>query len=154
MLFRAPFRLILCLSAGLPACGSKGSVALSALISAPRVEVDRSAVGADVEGGFGLELRLGDYAEGSTTVELGTFSIQRDGVDVLTPLSLGGQDFPVSLGPGDSKSFAMTFDQSAALDVADSLCEGDLELTGSFTDSLNDDRPTTVRTSAFEPSCL
>jgi hypothetical protein len=153
MLPRAPFWLILWLSTGLGACGSKGSVALSAVISAPSAEVARSAVGADVTGGFEVELRLGEYAEESTTVELGTFSIQRDGADVLAPLTLGGQKFPVSLGPGEAKSFELTINQAADRDVGDSLCEGDLELSGSFTDSLNDDRPTAVRSSAFEPSC-
>jgi hypothetical protein len=154
MPLRAPFWLILSLTVGLPACGSKGSVALSALVSEPRVEVESSSVGSDVSGSFRLELSLGEYAEDSTSVALGSFSIQRDGVDVLAPLALAGQAFPVVLAPGATQSYPMTFLQSTDPDTGDSLCEGDLELAGSFTDSLNDDRPTTVRTSAFEPICL
>lgn len=150
---RAPFRLIFLLAAGLPACGSKESVALGASIFDPSVEVERSAVGSDVTGGFELELTLGDYAEDSTQVTLGTFAIQRDGVDVLAPLSLGGTEFPVTLAVGSVQRFSLTFLQSPPLDVADSLCEGDLEFFGSLTDSLSGDRSTTVRSGAFEPSC-
>lgn len=136
-----------------PACGSRGSVALTAVVDGAMVEVARSAVGSDVSGSFRLELALGDYAEESTSVSLGTFSLQRDGVDLLSPLSLSGQRFPVTIGVGETKSFSLSFLQSPELAVADSLCEGDLEILGSLSDSLNDDRPTTVRSAAFEPSC-
>jgi hypothetical protein len=150
---RPLFWLIPCLLFTATACGSRGSVALSALVEDPEVEVERSGVGSDVQGGFRLKLSLGDYAEDSTSVSIGTFSLQRDGADVLSPLSLGGQQFPVTIGVGESKSYELTFLQSPELEIADALCEGDLELFGSFTDSLNDDRPTTVRSAAFEPTC-
>lgn len=153
MLRRPLFWLIPWLALAGLACGSRGSVALSAIVEDPRVEVERSAVGSDVSGGFRLSLSLGDYAEDSTRVSIGVFAIQRDGADVLAPLSLDGQEFPVTIGVGESKSYELSFLQSPELEIADALCEGDLELFGSFTDSLNDDRPTTVRSAAFEPSC-
>ena len=148
-----PLFCLIALTTVLSACGSRGSVALTAVVEDPAVTVDRSALGSDVSGSFRVTLSLGEYAEDSTSVSIGTFALQRDGVDVLAPLSLGGQSFPVTVGVGDSTSFSLTFLQSPSLEIADSLCEGDLELYGSFTDSLNDDRPITVRTAAFEPEC-
>jgi len=68
-------------------------------------------------------------------------------------LSLGGAEFPVTIAVNSTQTFSLSFLQSADLDVGDSLCEGNLKFFGSLTDSLSGDRPTTVQSAAFEPSC-
>ncbi|HEY3495675.1 MAG TPA: hypothetical protein VGK73_13350 [Polyangiaceae bacterium] len=147
------FWLSLLLGGASAGCGSKGSVALTVIADNPEVTVESGVLASEVAGSFRVELTLGEYAEDSTSVSLGAFSIQRDAEDVLSPLSLGGQTFPVIVDVGASKSFTLTFLQDGTPEEGKSLCEGDLELVGSFTDSLSGDRPTPARTAAFEPSC-
>jgi len=134
-------------------CGSKGSVAVSMEITAPELDVESSAVGADASGGFALRLALGEEAPEATQVALGTFSLQRASTELLGPLSLSGAAFPVRLGVGEQKTFALTFVESTELDVADALCDGPLSVLGAVSDSESGDQPTSVRSPAFSASC-
>lgn len=134
-------------------CGSKGSVSVSMEISAPRLAVESSAVGADASGGFTLRLALGEEAPESTEVSLGTFSIQRGTTELLSPLPLSGASFPVRLGVGEEKTFALTFVASTEPSVADALCDGELSLLGVVADSASGEQPTSIRSSAFTADC-
>ncbi len=138
---------------GSVACGSKGNVALIGRIDKPSLAVNRSAVGADVTGGFDLVLELGELASDATSVSLGAFSIERSGSELLSPLSLAGTTFPVLVGVGETKTIHLTLSQTPDLDVADKLCEADVSFRGSVTDTLVENRPTTLLSSAFTPSC-
>src|SRR5687768_10969651 len=63
----------LALSAFLPvACGSKGSVAVTATIASPDIAVDASsALAARLTGSFVLHLELGQHAASATDVSVG-----------------------------------------------------------------------------------
>lgn len=137
----------------LAGCGSKGSVAVSMEISAPRLAVESSAVGADVSGGFTLRLALGEEAPEATEVSLGTFSVQRGVTELLAPLPLSGATFPLRLGVGGEKTLALTFLDSTELDVAETLCDGELSLLGAVVDSASGEQPTSIRSSAFGADC-
>jgi hypothetical protein len=138
----------------LGACSADRSmVALSAKVENPSLEVQSSAVGADASGGFELVMALGEYASESTQVSLGSFSLMKDGVEVLSPLSLSGAKFPVSLGIGKELSVSLSFEASAEPAVADELCQGELEIKGTLMDSLSNDHPTRVGSQPFAASC-
>jgi hypothetical protein len=137
----------------LGACGSKGSVAVSMEIREPRLEIERSAVGADAAGGLTLKLALGEEAPEATEVALGTFSLQRGSMQLLGPLSLSGAAFPVRLGIGEEKTFALTFAESTDLSVADALCDGRLSLLGAVSDSESGDQPTSIQSAEFSADC-
>jgi hypothetical protein len=134
-------------------CASKGSVAVSMEIREPRLQVESSAVGADAAGGFSLRLALGEEAPEATEVALGTFSLQRVSTQLLGPLSLSGATFPVRLGIGEEKTFALTFAESAELSVADALCDGRLSLLGAISDSASGDQPTSIQSAEFSADC-
>ena len=136
------------------ACSAdKSSVALTARVDAPSMAVHGSSVGADVTGGFNLAMELGEYASEDTSVSLGTFSIQRDGVDLLTPLSLSGATFPVSLGVGKKIMLPLTFDASTDPSNAAALCQAPVTIQGTLTDTLSNNHPTAVTSSAFSADC-
>lgn len=134
-------------------CGSKGSVGISMEITAPHLTVDSSAVGADATGGFTLRLALGEEAPEGTDVALGTFALQRGSTQLLPPLALAGVTFPVRLGVGEEKTFALTFTASTEPSVADALCDGPLALLGAVSDSASGDQPTSMQSAEFSAQC-
>jgi hypothetical protein len=137
----------------LAACGSKGSVAVSMEITAPRLEVVSSAVGADASGGFTLRLALGEEAPEATEIALGTFSLQRGSTQLLAPLPLSGATFPVRLAVGEQKTFALTFADGTEPSVADTLCDGPLSVLGAVSDSASGDQPTSIQSPEFSADC-
>jgi hypothetical protein len=132
---------------------SKSDIALTARIDAPSLTVQSSNVGADAMGGLSLALELGSYASGDTLVSLGTFSIQRDNVELLTPLSLAGATFPVSLGVGKKVMLPLTFEASTDSDTATAICQGPVVIAGSVRDTLSDNHPTQVTSGEFTAQC-
>jgi hypothetical protein len=138
----------------LAGCGSEGVASLVGVIEKPSLEVTRSVVGADAAGGFELMLSLGEYAGGPTEVSLGAFAIERDGTELYSPLALdSGTPFPVTIGVGDAKRIALSFDVSPDLPTADALCAGPLAFRGSVSDTLGKNRPTTLHSSELTPTC-
>jgi hypothetical protein len=140
----------------LAACGCSGDkslVAMSARVESPTLTVESSAIGADATGGFVLVMALGEYATEDTQVSLGSFSIQRGGVELLSPLSLSGANFPVALGVGKKITLPLTFDASTEPAVADALCQGTVEVVGTLMDTLSNDHPTPVKSAAFAAKC-
>jgi hypothetical protein len=115
--------------------------------------VSRSVVGADADGGFDLVLDLGEYASGPTSVSLGAFALEREETVVLSPLSLAGATFPVGVAPGETKTLRLTFAATPSTTEAETLCSGDLEVRGSISDTLGMNRPITVTSAVFTPTC-
>lgn len=130
-------------------------VLLSAELESPALTVTSSALVTEVMGDFAIQLSLGDRASDATTVELGTFSLQRDGDVLLNPLSLDTEPaFPITVGVGGKKSVAVVIGpQEADADIGNSLCSGQLKVVGTLTDSLGDDRPLTLSSGPFLPTC-
>jgi hypothetical protein len=136
------------------ACSSdKSLVALSARVDEPMLDVQSSSVGADATGTFSLAIELGEYASEDTKVSLGTFSVHRDDVDLITPLSLSGATFPVALGVGKKVMLPLTFDASTDPDMASTICEAPVQVRGTLTDTLSNNRPTAVTSSTFTAHC-
>jgi hypothetical protein len=130
-----------------------GSAALSGRVDGPSLQVKSSSVSADLMGAFSLQMQLGDYASEDTEVSLGAFSIQRDGTELVSPLSLAGATFPVSLGVGKKVMLPMTFKASIDPSVATEVCAGPLQVLGTVTDSASDNHPTTITSGEFSPAC-
>lgn len=136
------------------ACSAdKSLVALSASVDDPMLAVQSSSVGADATGGFSLAIALGGYASGDTQVSLGTFSIQQGGMDLVTPLSLSGASFPVSLGVGKKVMLPLTFDASTDPSVAATVCAGPVVVRGTLTDTLSSNHPMVVTSAPFAAQC-
>ena len=136
------------------ACSAdKSTIALSASIDEPTLSVQSSSVGADATGGFSLAMGLGEYASEDTKVSLGTFSVQGGGVDLITPLSLLGATFPVSLGVGKKVMLPLTFDASTDPDIAASVCSGPVVVRGTLTDTLSNNHPTALTSPPFAAQC-
>ena len=149
-----PF-LVLALGMLTSCIDEEAGVLLSAELESPALTVASSALVTEVTGDFAIELSLGDRASDATTVELGTFSLQRDGDVLLNPLELDAEPaFPITVGVGGKKSVAVTIGpQEADAEIADSLCSGQLQVVGTLTDSLGDDRPLTLSSVSFSPAC-
>jgi hypothetical protein len=153
-----PFRLP-CVALALPlalGCGSKEAVMASMKIESPSLTVDGTALTTELGGGFDLVLALGDYASDPTTVKLGTFTLQRDGDVLVDNLQIDTDPkFPITLGVGKSKRVAVTVMHSVMdPDAVTELCAAELAYVGALTDSLGDNRPTTVRSDRITPDCL
>jgi hypothetical protein len=138
----------------LAGCGSEGVASLTGNLERPSLEVTRSDVGADATGGFDLVLFLGEYAAGPTQVSIGAFAIERDGMELFSPLALDSTTtFPVSVGVSETKRIPFTFDVSPDLAEADALCAGPLAFRGSVSDTLGKNRPTTLVSGEVTPTC-
>lgn len=124
-------------------------------IESPALTVDGTALTTELDGGFTLVLTLGELASDPTTVKLGTFTLQRDGIVLVDNLQVKTDPtFPITLGVGKTKRVAVTVDHSVMdPDAAAELCAGELAYVGALTDSL-DDHPTTVRSDKITPNCL
>jgi hypothetical protein len=133
--------------------GDKSLVALSARVDQPTLTAESSSVGADISGGFSLGMALGEYAADDTMVALGTFSVARDGMDLLSPLALAGAKFPVSLGVGKKVTLPLTFTANAEPSMADDICQAPVVLRGTLTDSLSNEHPTDVESAPFSATC-
>jgi hypothetical protein len=155
---RAAMRLPAALGLGVlsltVACSaSKSDIALTGRVDSPTLAVQSSSVGADATGGFSLAMELGAYASGDTLVSLGTFSIQRDDQELLTPLSLAGATFPVSLGVGKKVMLPLTFDASTDPATATTICQGPVLIAGTLMDTLSNNHPTPVTSGEFTAQC-
>jgi hypothetical protein len=147
-----PVALALPLTLG---CGSKDVVLATMKIESPALTVDGTALTTELDGSFTLVLTLGDRASDPATVELGTFTLQRDGVVLVDNLDVKTDPMaPFALGVGKSKRVAVTVMHSVMdPDAAAELCAGELAYVGALTDSLAD-HPTTVRSDKITPTCL
>jgi hypothetical protein len=135
------------------ACGSKGAVSLSARVEGPEINSRSSALERTLEGRFNLVLELGDAAPRATTVTLGAFGIESDAGPVIERLDVTpAQDFPLTLGEGDSANVACTLnDNGIEADV--DPCAGEVWIVGNVTDTLNDGRPTRANSDRFRITC-
>lgn len=157
MTVRSVVRLMIALAGGaLAACGSKESVMLSAHLESPELAITSNGLVTGVTGSFGLELALGDRASDPSTVTLGPFSLQRDSNVLLDPLKLAADpSFPMDVGVGGSKHVDMTIDNpDEDADLASDLCSAELQIVGTLTDTLGDDRSLTVSSGLFRADCL
>jgi hypothetical protein len=147
--------LLLSLASGLlfGCSADKSEVALTATVQGPSLEVQTSRVGADANGQFSLVMSLGEYASDATEVSLGSFSVQRDEKDLLSPLSLSGAMFPVNLGVGKRVALPLTFVESTEPSTGDDLCLAPVQIRGTLMDSLSNDHPTVAISGTFMPSC-
>lgn len=149
-----PFFLVLFGAGLLGACSAdKSEVALSATVQTPALAVQMSSLAADATGGFNLVMSLGEYASDATEVSLGSFSVQRDEKDLLTPLSLAGATFPVSLGVGKRVTLPLTFTETTEPSKGADLCQGPVQIRGTLMDSLSNEHPTTAVSATFMPAC-
>lgn len=148
------FAWVSCVILFAPACSSdRSALALSARIDSPSLDVQASSVGADATGTFSLAIELGEYATEDTKVSLGTFAVQRGDMELITPLSLAGATFPVSLGVGKKVMLPLTFGASTEAAMATTICQAPIEVRGTLTDTLSDNRPTVVMGSTFTAQC-
>jgi hypothetical protein len=138
-------------------CGSKGAVSLLAHVERPELSARTNELDLLVlTGGFDLVLELGDAAPRSTTVTLGSFSLESEAGDILVDRVDASPDleFPVTLGAGDSVSAHCDLGDDQVADLADGdVCAGNIRITGVITDSLSDGRPTRVLSNAFRATC-
>jgi hypothetical protein len=156
MLERSVAILVTALAIGsLAGCGSKEQVMTSVRVEAPMLTVTGNQLVTDVTGAFVIVLSLGDRAADPTTIDLGAFSLQRDGNVLLDPLLLDADPrFPIDLDVGTSRRVSVTIanpDEDPSL--AAELCAGELSIVGTVTDSLVDDRPRTLSSGPFSPDC-
>jgi hypothetical protein len=157
MTARSVVQLMLALLGGsLAACGSKESVMLSAHLESPELTVTSQTLVTSVTGSFDLELALGDRASDPSTVTLGPFSVHRDNIALLDPLNLEADPpFPMEIGVGGSKHVDMTImNPDADAGLASDLCSAQLQIVGTLTDTLGDDRSLTVSSGLFRADCL
>jgi hypothetical protein len=146
---------VLAAATALGACVDEEGVLLDAGLSGPAVAIEATALTTEIEGSFEMHLELGERASDPTTVNIGTFSLERDGRVLVNPLDIvTNPQFPIEVGIGSSKHVAGTIEHSAGEpDLATELCAGSLELVGTLTDTLGDNRPKTLRSRSFQPSC-
>jgi hypothetical protein len=156
MLERSVATLVTALAVGsLAGCGSKEQVMISARVEGPMLTVTGNQLVTDVTGSFAIVLSLGDRAADPTTVDLGAFSLQRDGSVLLDPLLLDASPrFPVALDVGTSRRVGVTIaNPNEVPSRRAELCAGELSIVGTVTDSLVDDRPRTLSSGPFPPDC-
>jgi hypothetical protein len=154
-LFRATVGVGLVCLVLLAGCGSNESVLLEAKVEAPSLAVTATVLTTEVAGSFAIGLSLGDLASDPTTVKLGTFSLERNDQVLLSPLKLETTPtFPISVDVGETKRVEVTIaNPDEPPELADELCGAELEIRGTLTDSLGDDRPRTVTSLRFSPAC-
>jgi hypothetical protein len=130
-------------------------VLLEASLGSPEVTVQGGTLATDVTGSFDIHLELGELASDPTTVKLGTFRLERDGSALVDPLLFDTTPkFPVEVAVGTSKHVVatiMSLDQ--APELAEELCAAPLEIVGTVTDTLGDDRAKTLRSGSVTPEC-
>jgi hypothetical protein len=156
MFERSLVTLVSALAVGsLVGCGSKEQVMLSARLEDPMLTVEARALTTELTGSFDIVLTLGDRAADPTTVALGTFSLQREGQVLLSPLDMDETpDLPMTIGVGKTERVAVSIAGSIGEpELAAELCAGELSIVGTVTDSVVDDRPRTLSSAPFSPDC-
>jgi hypothetical protein len=136
-------------------CGSNSSVSLLAQIEDPELTVQSAALGTGLQGGFTLELELGEYAEDSATVTLGSFSITAEGEEMVSGLSLEaetGSELPLTLGPGKGTTLRLDLAGSETYEasVADQLCGSALTFRGGLS---TNGKPSSLESDEFSATC-
>lgn len=136
-------------------CGSNSSVSLLAQIEDPELSVQSAALGTGLAGGFTLHLELGEYAEESATVTLGSFSITAEGEEVVSGLSLdteAGSALPLTLGPGKSTSVRLDLGGTETYEasVAERLCAGEVTFRGALS---SNGKPSSLESDEFPAVC-
>jgi hypothetical protein len=128
-------------------CGSKGAVDVTASATNLTVAIDRaSPLAARLQGGFDLQLELGQYAPEGTNIDRhGSFQLVRpadqSGLTVLNVYA--SAPFPYHLEPGDKATIHFTIGdnegtpgQTVPQDVQAALCQaGSVALAGQITDT-------------------
>lgn len=125
-------------------CGSKESIALSAIVRNVDLAVEQKTLGTALTGSFELQLELGAEASGSTQVSIEAFALVRGADTLVSPLAATpvGATFPVSLGKGQKKTIAFQVGDADLLEpsVKDALCAGALRLRGAVSDTLANEK--------------
>lgn len=108
------------------------------------VNVEQQALGAQITGGFTLELHLGARAAGSSEVDIQQFEIiSKDENTIIVdslPLAVDGQELPIVVEPDTDADVVVKIDYGSQLEensVGDNLCNfGLVRFRGSVTESL------------------
>jgi len=120
----------------LVACGSASTVSLSVQLSDEAIQVQDSAFGASLSGGFRLRLELGSEASGSTEVTPGNFELQTEAGERLADLrdAVPDTDYPIELNKGESKQVGYMLNEIEVDRAA--VCAGRVRIVGSVMDTL------------------
>jgi hypothetical protein len=156
MALRSPFVAVLGIALGsLVGCGNEEGVVLEASLDSPVLTVTATPLTTDLTGSFDIELSLGERASDPTTVKLGVFSLLGGDEVVFSPLELDtSPGFPLTVDVGGTKHVDVTIaNPDGPVELADALCGSPLQIRGTLTDSLGDDRPQTVTSLPFPPDC-
>ncbi len=140
------------LPALLLACGSASDLSLSVRMSDESLKVIDAPFGAELSGGFQLELALGSEASGSTQVSLGNFELQTAAGESLVSLDEATPQpmFPIDLNKGESKRVVFKID-AIGVDRA-RVCAGPVRIVGSLMDTLKGGTDP-VRSASITPDC-
>lgn len=139
-----------------PGCVEEDTASLGASVEDPSLALEASALVTDASGGFTLLLELGSYASKATEVSLGAFTLSRSGDELFGPVPLSAsQDFPVTVGVGKSVRVTLELEpgSSATSEEAEAMCAGPLSFVGSVSDTLGENKPIRVESTAFEAAC-
>lgn len=137
-------------------CGSKGAVGITARIDAPQISVQPGPLVAGLSGGLTLTALLGEQAPSPRSLELGSFSVQRDQEVLVEPLKLSADlGFPLQLRPGNTRSVRLTVEsgQGVNRELGDRICSGMVRIAGTLTETSGEDSPTSVLSNLFAASC-
>lgn len=140
---------------GVPGCGSKGAVTLTAQIQNPSLAVKSVALGTALEGSFDLLLDLGPEAPKATTVTPGSFALRNQQSVLVSTLGVTFSDAPpYEIAVGGSKTITVTLDASKLVEasVRDALCAGQVSYLATLSDTLTSNTSTT-ESLRFSPNC-
>jgi hypothetical protein len=156
MIERSLATVVTVLAVSVIGCGSKDQVIMTAKVSQPTLTVEATALTTELSGSFEIVLTLGDRVADPTSVDIGIFSLQRDDIELLSPLDLETDPaFPVDLDIGQTRRVDVTIrSPEAEVELAAELCAGDVEIVGTLIDAAFDDRPISVSSGPFAPECL
>jgi hypothetical protein len=139
-----------------PACGSPGTVSLSAKLSNPELQVEELALGQRLKGGFDLTLEVGPEATDASEVSIESFAVLRELTTVIAPLlAVPEVTFPLRVGKGERRIVHFTLDDSKFIETTerDAVCAGGVRITGVIRDTLSGGNVTNLSTAVFEPRC-
>jgi hypothetical protein len=150
-------RSALLLAVGLTsACGSKGSVALSASIQKPSLAVEQLTLGTRLSGGFDLVLEVGPEAPEGSTVSVDKFGLMRADGSSLTSLAARPVQhvFPLRVDKGKLVSVPFVLEESelVASDVRLAVCAEPVHIVGAVSDTLSGGSTTPVKSAAVSAS--
>jgi hypothetical protein len=150
--------LVACVALAASGCSIDTAVFVTGDLASVSVEVQSSALGAALGGGFDLELYLGERASGPSTITLDAFRLTTVGGDALVdPLPLSTPlTFPLTVEPTVGVTVPFVIDPGPDLISTaerDALCAaGQVVVRGSFRDSLQT-ASTLVVSDPVPPSC-